>query len=494
LNYEDGLHPQYNGNISDQLWGAGNSLSNTFNYEFDNINRLTKGSNVEMTEMISYDVIGNIESLTRNDTTRKYVYTKGVWLESVEGPEETWNFQYDYNGNSLFDARHNQNVTYNLLNLPATVPGLNLSYVYDASGNKLKKISGTTQTDYIDGIQYTNGSIELIQTDAGIARKNDNDYGYEFNLTDHLGNVRYSFNKSPVTQQLERLQSDDYFPFGLRKSRNPVSLNNKYLCNGKEIQDELGQYDYEARFYDPVIGRFTGVDPLSEKSMRVSPYVYGNNNPIRFIDPDGMEGLDIIYKNRLTNKEVGRTALPGENIVRYTDSKNLAELKANNFDQPQVSATTNTPGTQSAPQSSQSVDYQDVSQATTSLAVVNNVVSAFAGEYAVAKVAPMLKGLFAAKAEVTGALDGSFSVSNWSGYPAGGVKPECPFRLLEGAEYSSSRSLANSTNLAMRKTNPEIFKGLQIHEVHPVKFGGNPTDISNKIFLTPSQHAQYTNF
>ena len=94
------------------------------------------------------------------------------------------------------------------------------------------------------------------------------------------------------------VQGQDYYPFGLtfNSYSRENSLTNKYLYNGKEMQNDLnlGLYDYIARQYDPVLGRFTSVDPAAGLMRKYSPYSYSFDNPIRFTDPDGMVPGDFL--------------------------------------------------------------------------------------------------------------------------------------------------------------------------------------------------------
>ena len=53
------------------------------------------------------------------------------------------------------------------------------------------------------------------------------------------------------------------------------------------LDEETGLYYYGARYYDPKISMFYGVDPRAEKYYNLSPYNYVDNNPLKYIDPNG---------------------------------------------------------------------------------------------------------------------------------------------------------------------------------------------------------------
>ena len=78
-----------------------------------------------------------------------------------------------------------------------------------------------------------------------------------------------------------------------------------YKFNGKELDDETGMYYYGARYYDPRLSLWHGVDPLASKFPSMSPYAYANNNPISFIDVGGLFLWPVTVRSFISASKVG---------------------------------------------------------------------------------------------------------------------------------------------------------------------------------------------
>ena len=369
---------KYNGNIAEITWKTNHSNADdkvrNYSYEYDTLNRLlsakyfAKGTTNDQdyyNENLTYDLNGNIYSLQRfskpvsgtnaqlidglsysyegNRLTKvwDWSYNPTGFTDDSNSYDTTDDYGYDDNGNMIRDDNKNIiSIKYNFLNLPTEIILSNsekVNYFYRADGTKVKKVriinqggrTATETTDYIDGFQYQafssyteNRGSKLMffptaegyySTDIENNLSNPQ-YGYVYNYTDHLGNVRLSYYKNPSTGSVDVLEENNYYPFGLKhEGYNSSSAGNQsyqYKYNGKELQ-ETGMYDYGARFYMPDIGRWGVPDPLAEEFPSWTPYNYAMNNPMRFIDPDGRAATDN-YK-LLKNGEI--------QLINKTDEK-----------------------------------------------------------------------------------------------------------------------------------------------------------------------------
>ena len=104
------------------------------------------------------------------------------------------------------------------------------------------------------------------------------------NVTDLQGNVRVVVGPEGETEEVSH-----YYPYGALMGESRGTANQSYKYNGKEIDRMFGLdwYDYGARMYDPVLGRWTTMDPMETNYYDVSPYAYCLNNPVNIVDPDG---------------------------------------------------------------------------------------------------------------------------------------------------------------------------------------------------------------
>jgi RHS repeat-associated protein len=305
---------QYNGNISGITWKSkGDEEKRKYDFNYDYTNRLISADFNQYTESsfnknagidfslnsISYDINGNILSMTQkgwklggsitidsllygyisnsnkldyvndlaNDTTTRL----GDFKEFTNNTSQ--DYGYDDNGNLVSDA--NKKITaiiYNYLNLPDSIH-INgkgtIKYVYDAGGNKIKKITtdstgGTVKisTDLYLAGYYVNDSLQFIGTEEGRARIKDTSVVYDYFIKDHLGNIR---------MVLTEEQQTDMYPAATMEE-SEAKIEESYYSNVAETRIEVPK-EYPANTPDgnTKVAIVRGNDGTTETHIEIGP-------------------------------------------------------------------------------------------------------------------------------------------------------------------------------------------------------------------------------
>jgi len=169
-------------------------------------------------------------------------------------------------------------------------------------------IRKTTTDQYVDGLILRDGDPLLWQFDGGYVSLNANGAAtcWNYYVTDHLGSTR-----KVVDSNNNIKETINYYPFGSEmRMQDPAQIAGNtwqpYRFTGKELdnQNGLNWYDFGARLFDVAgVPMWTSVDPLAEKYYPYSPYTYCENDPIKYIDPTGMESEDLENNNSNERKK-----------------------------------------------------------------------------------------------------------------------------------------------------------------------------------------------
>ncbi|HJQ99652.1 MAG TPA: RHS repeat-associated core domain-containing protein [Candidatus Polarisedimenticolaceae bacterium] len=184
--------------------------------------------------------------------------------------------------------------------------GHEIRYVYDDKGERVIKRGPQGETVYVNPwLTVRNGTIGTKHVWAGpmrvtskLMKQNALEKDRYFYHPDHTGTT--NFVSDSAGQMYEHLE---YFPFGetwVQESTN--TQRTPYAFTGKELDEETGLTYFGARFHDPRLGSFNSGDPMlfakPEKGRDdpkfLSVYSYGNQNPEKFLDPDGREVIIVI--------------------------------------------------------------------------------------------------------------------------------------------------------------------------------------------------------
>ena len=339
---------------------------------------LLPGFEVEAEEGDFIAQIGDCQSPGAGQNAGQYVYDgSGNIIKNEDGADISWdlygkvknvsnlpgglisqvNFGYDPLGDRI-----SKSVVNGTSNEEKTT-----FYVRDVSGNvmatyKLSNTGLSWEEQYIYGASRIGTNKELAKwgtaseigsiplgEENGIFNRGRKYY----ELANHLGNVLSVINdrKKKVDSGTDGfadyyeatiVSSNDYYPFGLEMPQRTFSSPEyRYGFNGKE-KDQKGEwgslthYDYGFRIYNPAIGRFLSIDPLSPDYPELTPYQFASNRPIDGIDIDGLEwGKAAKYAAKQTLKKLAKEQIENQikkRLAGYTSKKWAKQLANDAYD------------------------------------------------------------------------------------------------------------------------------------------------------------------
>lgn len=333
-------------------------------YTYDNAGNLTRDEHKKIT--ISYNALnlprrilfdnGSQLDITYdaagNKLKKQVIYPNGDRsINNLPIPSGTYTASGTITSTGRVD--NGSNVTFKAGTAVLLNPGFETKQGATFLGKTETGQSANYTQDYVMGIEYQNTVMQAIYNSEGRLYFAGSTTRYEYTMTDHLGNARVSFTDQNADGTPEIIQENHYYPFGLAIEGpwvNDPAEDNKYQYNGKELNDDfgLGWMDYGARWYDASVGRWNGIDPLAEKMMGWSPYNYAFDNPMRFIDPNGMAPYDDYFSAK-TGEYIGSDNKDSRNIklVKESNVKKVRDIfedkKVSNQEQLQLESSSHGP-------------------------------------------------------------------------------------------------------------------------------------------------------
>ncbi len=175
----------------------------------------------------------------------------------------------------------------------------------DGEANALHRI------DYLRSMQIDRGVPTVYNEEGarGIRYKRNGAWNLPADRTfyrDHLGSIRVT---DYSNTGFHRMEQESYYPFGTSLGESTALASSGLKYTGKELDrtNGLDLYDFGARMYDPILGRWDRMDPMCEKYYSVSPYAYCHNNPVNRVDPDGRDVWEVNDEGRIINRIADRT-------------------------------------------------------------------------------------------------------------------------------------------------------------------------------------------